>query len=287
MINRNIFLVLLLVLQSACSQNKKGIQYNNIEGYDFSNPVMVHLKTDLDEISGIVYNPKDTSVFAINDELGVLYKIYLRSKVKVYNWKFSSEGDYEDLVLFDSTFYALQSNGNIKSFTFFSKDSVKVEACQLPIMGNNNFQTLYYDNFYQQIILICKDCEADNKNEISAYSFNPADQTFINTPFFTLDTEAIGNLLGSNKIKFKPSAAAIHPVTKELYLISSVNKAIAIAGRDGKVKSAHFIDPRLFKQPEGLTFTPGGDLLISNEFADIGAANILIFKYKPLLHEKG
>jgi hypothetical protein len=40
------------------------------------------------------------------------------------------------------------------------------------------------------------------------------------------------------------------------------------------------INPKLYKQPEGLTFTSKGDLIISNESADIGAANILFFKYK-------
>ncbi len=88
-------------------------------------------------------------------------------------------------------------------------------------------------------------------------------------------------------LKFKPSAAAIHPVTKELYIISSVSSALAIADRDGKVKSAYSLDNKIFKQPEGLTFTPAGDMIVSNESAGIGSGNILIFKYKPALHEKG
>jgi hypothetical protein len=35
----------------------------------------------------------------------------------------------------------------------------------------------------------------------------------------------------------------------------------------------------LFKQPEGITFTPKGDMIISNEAADRGVAEILLFKY--------
>ncbi len=41
------------------------------------------------------------------------------------------------------------------------------------------------------------------------------------------------------------------------------------------------LDPIIFKQPEGITFTPWGDLLISNEAVDkYGNATLLIFKPK-------
>ena len=97
---------------------------------------------------------------------------------------------------------------------------------------------------------------------------------------FVLDVENIAEDLGAGKMKFKPSGIAIHPITKELYIISSVNKALVVAGQDGKIKDAYQLDPAVFKQPEGITFTPWGDLLISNEAAEVGSPNILIFKYK-------
>ena len=276
-----------LLLVSACSQKKERILYSSLPGYDLTNPLMIHLKPNLDEISGIVYYPKDSSIFAVDDEEGVLYKIFIRKKIQVKKWKFSGEGDYEDLVLFDSTFYALQSNGNLNSFRFSSKDSFNLEECVIPLQGNNEFETAYYDSTLQKIILICKDCKADGKKAVSAYAFDPKDHTFSDQPFFVIDAKDIGDELGMDKIKFKPAAAAVHPITKDLYIISSVNKAIVIADNCGQIKEVYALDPALFKQPEGMTFTPSGDLLISNEAADIGAPNILIFKYKPLLNEKG
>ena len=276
-----------LLCLCACSQKNDSYSYPSIPGYDLSNPIMIHLETGLDEISGIVYYEKDTSVFAINDELGVLYKIYIRKKIEVKSWKFATHGDYEDIALVDSTFYVLQSNGDIKAFTFASKDSVTISDCSPPIDGDNDFETLYFDSYYQRLIVVCKDCEFDNKKTITAFSFNPADQTFSDEPFFKLRTDSVAQLLGKEKIKFKPSAAAIHPITKELYIISSIGQTIAIADRKGHVKEAYRIDPRLFKQPEGITFTPRGDLLISNESAEMGAPNILLFKYNPTGHEKG
>ena len=52
------------------------------------------------------------------------------------------------------------------------------------------------------------------------------------------------------------------------------------------MKNSYRIDPKLFKQPEGMTFTPKGDLIISNEAANSGAADILIFKYNKSNNEQ-
>lgn len=274
------------VLFGGCAQKKDAVSYPSPPGYDLTNPVVVHLRTHLDEISGITYYPKDSSIFAIDDEDGVLHKIYIRKQVQVKQWKFSSQGDYEDIVLHDSTFYALLSNGNIKTFTFLSKDSIKSADYTIPLQENNEFETLYFDSKFKKLILICKDCETDNRESTSAYAFDPVNQTFSDTPFFTINADDVADELGVDKLKFKPSAAAVHPLTKHLYIISAENKALVVANHYGKVKDVYELDPGLFKQPEGITFTSAGDLLISNESADAGAPNILIFKYKPLLHEK-
>ncbi len=276
-----------LLLFFACAQEKETISYPSLPDYDLTNPVMIHLKANLDEISGITYYPKDNSIFAVDDEEGVLYKIYIRNQVQVKNWQFSVEADYEDIVLHDSTFYALQSNGNIKSFTFFSKDSIKLEESTFPIQGNNEFETLYYDPHLHSLILLCKNCESDDRKTTSAYTFDPDNHTFSDTACFIINSDDMAGEMGIDKIKFRPSSAAVHPLTKDVYIISAENKALVIANHYGKIKDVYELNPGLFKQPEGITFTPAGDLIVSNESSDIGAPNILIFKYKPLLHEKG
>lgn len=281
MVILKIWCVLVIFLISGCYGNNSSSSYPSIPGYDLSEPTIVHLRTELDEISGIVYYPKDTSIFAINDEVGVLFKIYLRKRIQVERWKFSDDADYEDIAIVDSTFYVLLSNGNIKAFTFESKESVKVETCKIPVSGKNDFESLYFDQFYQQLVLICKDCEQDKKKSVSAFAFKPSSRTFQKEPFFTLDGKEVAEMMRDKKLDFKPSAAAIHPITKELFIVSSIAKVIAIADRNGEIKKVYPIDPHLFKQPEGITFTPNGDLLISNESAELGAGNILIFKYNP------
>ena len=274
------YIGLFLLLVVSCTTKSSTNIYSTIPGYDITKPTTIKLRGELDEISGLYFYKKDSSVFSIIDEAGYLYKIFLRKKIDIQKWKFSKNGDYEDLSVFDSTFYALKSNGDLTAFKFFSLDSIQEYKFESPVVGKNEFEGMFYDSASQQMVLLCKDCEADKKKSLSAYSFNVITQTFNDSPYFVLDVERISENLGTGKMKFKPSGIAVHPITKQLYIISSVNKALVIAEPDGKIKEAYQLDPAIFKQPEGITFTPWGDMLISNEAAEVGSPNILIFKYK-------
>jgi uncharacterized protein YjiK len=266
----------ILLINNHCSQ-RAGIVYKSPEGYNLNTPFLLNLPVELDEISGVAFYPKDSSVFAIGDEYGWLYKIPLTSSGKpIRKWKFSGDGDFEDLTMIDTVFYVLKSNGEITSFGFDSHNQVIKSQQPFPAKGNE-FEILYYDPRLYKLTLICKDCEADKKKSLTVFYFDPRNQHFDDSS--SINVTSIANMMGENKIKFKPSAAAIHPVTGELYILSAVNKLLIVADGNGHAKQAYPVDPRLFKQPEGITFTPAGDMIISNEAAERGVANLLFFKY--------
>lgn len=271
-----IFTGFIFLLNARCNGDGRAL-FESPEGYDFSKPWQLNLPIELDEISGIVYYPKDTSVFAIIDEFGWLYKIHLLGKREINKWKYSDAGDFEDLVMIDTIFYALHSNGSITTFTFTDSNTVLKHDSQFPIKSSE-FEIIYYDSLLHKLSLICKDCDSDKKKSLTKYYFDPASKTYEDTTR-TIDVKKIAIMMGEKNLKFKPSAAAIHPITGELYIISAVNDLLVITDQQGNPKISYEIDGKLFKQPEGIAFTPNGDLLISNEAADRGVANILLFKY--------
>src|SRR4051812_40800681 len=165
-----------------CEQGNRRI-YSTPAEYDLNHPVKINLPGELNEISGIVYYPKDTSIFAISDATGWLYKIHPNNKVPIEKWKFGKKADYEDLQLVDSVFYILNSNGNIVRFKFYSPDSSDVQPFEFPDKGKNEFESLYLDSASGQLNLICKDCKNDNKNVISVWSFNPATKSYAPASF--------------------------------------------------------------------------------------------------------
>lgn len=252
------------------------ISFPTSKEYNLNNPVIINLPPELNEISGISFYPKDTSIFSIIDEDGILYKIYLNRNYQVASWVFDKKHDFEDVVLHDSIFYVLISNGDIEQLTFKGNVINTVKA-RFPNADElvNEFETLYYDDI-KGFVLICKQCEDDKKKAVSAYSYTLDSQKY--SPSFTINVTAIDEQVGEQKLHLKPSAAAINPVTNDLYILCSVNKLLVVTDREGNFKNVFALNDKIYKQPEGITFTPDGDMIISNEYNKSGSANLLILK---------
>lgn len=274
------FCSILILFLFSCQSKRDPGNFTSPAGYNLNRPITYKLPPFLDEISGISYNARDNSVLAINDELGWLFKVHLKDDLDIQKWQYTKGADFEDLVRIDSMFYVLVSTGDIIRFQFFTPDSLQVKRFEFPIEGRNEFEILYHDNKKKQLVLVCKDCEADDKNSLTAYAFNLDSNAYATGPTYVMDIRKIEELMDEKKLRFKPSAAAVHPLTGELYIVSSINKVLVVSDVNGIPKAVYKINPKIYKQPEGITFTPRGDLLISNESADIGAANILLFKRK-------
>ena len=269
----------LLIFGNQSCKTQKSKPLATPSQYDLNNPEVFNLPAELSEISGMAYYPKDSSVFAIIDEDGILFKIYLNGSGTIKKWKFDKKHDFEDIVMYDSAFYVLVSNGNIQTLKFIG-DSIISSKSDL---GNtskktNEFESLYYDSSLS-LVMLCKECEDDKKSIVTGWGYAP-DSMAYNSKLFSLDVSQISQKVKEKKLHFKPSAATINPITNELYIISSINKLLVIADNKGNVKEVYPLDPVIYKQPEGITFTPWGDLLISNEAAESGNPNILIFKTK-------
>lgn len=247
-------------------------------GYDLSEPQKIFLSESLDEISGIVY-VNDTLIVAENDEEGKIFAINpARSKTPEV-FSFGKNGDFEDITFTGKEWYVLRSDGHLYLLTNVFTDSCSHQKIE-SVFKDSEFEGLYYDNTRNSLMMVCKSCSSDNdKKEVSVFAFNTETKTWNTNPVFKLDVQEIANKSGKDKLHFKPSAAAINPVDKNLYILSSVNKLLVIADINGIVKEAYNLPPGNFKQPEGISFAPNGDMYISNEAAE-GTANILLFKYK-------
>lgn len=262
-----------------CVQSKNKIVLTSPD-YDLGNPKILKLNDALSEISGIYFYAKDSSVFAISDESGNLYKILLKRPYNVIKWKFSKTHDYEDLFMLDDKFYILTSNGDITTLKFSARGDTIYRQKDKGPPGKNEFESLYYEPQSKNFMLICKNCADDKKEWVSAFSYDPEANKF-SPSTFKIETKKIAAQLGEKKIKFKPSASAINPLTGDIWLLSAINQIIVTTSRSGEVKNVYTLNPKLYTQPEGITFTPWGDLLISNEAGDkYNQGTLFIIKLK-------
>lgn len=284
---KSLLFILVVLAGASCSNSAADTAKDDVpaqlplsspSGYNLKQPQIKKLPVYLDEISGLAYYAKDNSVFAITDESGIIFKIHLNNE-RIDKWEFGDKKDYEDLVLVDSAFYVVTSKGKLLSFSFSGNKVVNKQEFDLSLSGKNEFEILFTDKQKQRLIAMCKNCEADNKSRLSAFAFSLRNKIYDSTSLL-LNVDAIAKKAGLEKLKFKPSAAAFHPLTGELFIVSSINKMLVVTDSAFSIKSVHGLDAALFKQPEGIAFSPLGDMYISNESAEAGAANILIFKYK-------
>ena len=274
-----IFIAFFSVFFFSCNTNAQKEKFENTETFDFVSPKIINLPQALDEISGIAYYPKDTSIFAIIDEDGLLFKVSLNRPDEVKEWRFDKQRDFEDIVFLDSTFYVMVSNGDLDKITF-DGDKIAVAKVDFPNASKkvNEFESMYFSADSNRLIMLCKQCEDDKKSTLSSYYFSDSAHQFVN--YQTMETEPLFQKIGSKKEKIKPSAASINPLTKELYVLCSVNKIIYIQDPQGKIKDVIKLDPKIYKQPEGMAFTPEGDLIISNEVYLEGYGTLLLLKNK-------
>jgi hypothetical protein len=243
-------------------------------GYDLGAPKKTVLPESLHEISGITFlhNDQDT-LYAIEDETGRLFYFHLGNN-RFPAWKFGKHGDYEDVtVMNQNEFAVLRSDGSLFVFPASmvrSGDNKGVKAYE-HILPKGEYEGLCGDD--GKLIALCKNCVVDDKKtEVSGYVLQYDEKRVLRV--------ADHFMVGVAKKKFHPSCLARHPLTKEWYIISSVNKELLVLDGQWKVKETYALNPDLFKQPEGLTFDAKGNMYISNEGVQ-GNANILYFSYKP------
>lgn len=274
-----VFSSTILSCESGKKKNKVKVSVNDSSRYDLDNPVKIKLPGSLDEISGIVFYPKDSSLFAIKDEAGILYKIFLTKKNMIAEWRFDKKRDFEDLVVHDSVFYVLISNGDIETIQFSAGETIQTTLTTFPEGMKNEFESMYYDDSLQLLILVCKDCNKEANEPVNVWGYNITTKEYARMDSVISILPVTQDDKGK-EIKLRPSAAAINPVTNELYVLASINKLLIVTDRTGKLITTYELDPDIYPQPEGMAFTPWGDLIITNEMVENVSANILIMKNK-------
>lgn len=274
--------IVLIVFLFSCKPKK--YFYKSPPHYDFAHPVPFKLDLKLREISGIVWDTHNNQFIAHNDEFGGVYFLdrsagAIMGEPFVFN---QTKGDYEDIAMIGSDIYVLRSDGAIFKIGIDSISGKRnhVDLGKIGLSDKNDFEALYYDAERKALIMICKNCDSDDKKTISAFAYYPDSIGFVTKPVYQIDAAKIKELTPRETSKFQPSAARIHPVLKKLFIISSASNQMVMADTNGEVESVYMLAKKLFPQPEGLTFKSNGEMFISNE--GLGSkGELLKFIYTP------
>lgn len=269
-----------------------------LKHYNLSEPDKVlELPDSLREISGIAFI-NDSTVACVQDENGILFIYDIKNNFIKERYPFHSDGDYEGIAIAYNYIYILRSDGKLFEISDYSSKKIKTKSYTTGVPADNN-EGLCFDRNNKSLLIGCKnkiiDADAE-KNARQIYSFDWEKKELHKNPTYdltvddamayarkkNLDIGDIGaNKKGKNKntFKFNISAIALHPKTGNLYILNAADHAIFVVDDASTIKEIKLLDPVLFNKPEGITFTPNGDMYITNE-GQKGKARILFFKYR-------
>ena len=222
------------------------------------------LPKELLEISGLAY--VDDSRFAcVQDEAGIIF-IYNRITNQIEKEiQFASPGDYEGLTLNGNTAYIVRSDGRLFEVDMnIGKSSTKEYSTSLTLQ--NNVEGLCYDKKNNRLLLAIKGAETHTKDYKGVYAFDLGTRTFKKDPVLKINvnTEVLNGKKSKKNKNMNPSAIGIHPITNEYYITDGTKSGLLILDKEGNIKTILNLG-KSFAQPEGITFSPKGEIFISNE----------------------
>ena len=258
--------------KSKNEETEKPVSLQSID-YDLLHPLKKwSLSDSLAQISGIVW-VKNDQFLAIEDVRPVLYDIKLGDTAGIITNKIQfrqaqeNKFDFEDLAVVNDTVYALWSHGAIFKIIKGKKED-SAQRTKTWLKKDNNTEGLAYDPVSSNLLIACKEesgLQNEKKSTRAIYEFDRKADSLKADPFMLINKKDFEAVAGE-KVDFYPSAIAVHPITHDIYIVSTKDtKAIAQFSHDGKLKAFDYIDKEMLPQPEGICFDPEGNLYISTE----------------------
>lgn len=243
------------------------------------------LDMSLTEISGLAFLETQQQLLAINDELGIVFFLDATDGSILQKESFAKNGDYEAIALVNDEIYVSKSNGNLYHFNLNNNQEAK--KIKTALDESNDVEGMCYDKTAHQLLIACKgkpglEKSGNKKSQKTVYTFDLNKKKLKKDPFIRIKDKDLEEWVEKNDQsqeaskyqshkylervkKFSPSAIAIHPKERVIYLLSSVGKVLVICQTDGSIEHVEFLNDNYHRQPEGLCFSSKGDLYISNE----------------------
>lgn len=293
-------LLLVALLQVGCEASNDAPSAPGWHGgdstYVFSAPDdEFTLDDELEEISGLTLM-EDGLLGAVQDEEGYLYLLDPTSGQIVERRDFGTDGDYEGIELAGGRLYILRSDGRLYVFDEWVGEEIEGESRDLDLVKGCDAEGIAYQRQFERLLIACKERAGKGLDDMKAiFAYDLSSQTLAEEPVILLDTkafeastedhpvnEAVQSILSDHVdlSGLKPSGLATHPITGDLYVVSSVAKVVLRVDNSGAVTAMWSLPSNLFAQPEGIAFEPNGDMFISNEAGGRRHATLLRFRYR-------
>ncbi|WP_430810173.1 MULTISPECIES: SdiA-regulated domain-containing protein [unclassified Carboxylicivirga] len=225
----------------------------------------------LNEISGLEYDTTQNALLAVNDEEGVIYQINKSTGHTDSLYNFHKKGDYEGVAIAGECIYVLKSNGKLYRY---HRQKAEMKAIETILYAKNDVEGLCYEEATRSLLIAAKGEALSGKGKKEVYRYDLDSRLIDADPALIIDVEDLyvraqrdgieADLLWRLQ-RFAPSGIAVHPHTGQYFVLSARGSLLLVMGQNQVSDYLVFLDVRLLPQPEGICFSPDGDLFIASE----------------------
>ena len=254
-------------------QDTKAVSQRKIslENYDLKAETATHWKLPgrLEEISGLAMT-LDNHLMAHNDEKAVIHEINYQKGIitkafQLSDMKAPVNDDFEGIATVNDQVYLVTSSGRIyEGSRGADGESVLYNIYATGVGRDYEIEGLAYDARQRALLLMCKGARrADLKEQLVLYRWSLDKKQLIEDAHIVIPViEFTRHIEGK---EFQPSGIERHPVSGNYFVVAARQKAIAEITPTGQVVAAKRFPAQWHRQPEGITFTADGTLIIADE----------------------
>ena len=247
--------------------------------YDLDDPDSTYkLPERYVEISGIWPLPGEDALVFVQDEALQVHHLDLSSGA-VTEYNAHGFHDSEDIVVVNDTVFILSAGEHpmLHEIFDYSGETPVYRDYELRLDPLYDPEGLCLDVVHNRLLIACKCSPLDGDRARMVFAFDLRSKQRTEDPVMVIDSS---DFLDGEGI-FHPSGIAIHPLTGEVYVISTRSiKMVVRYSPEGCYLGRAKLRKKRFPQPEGITFAENGDLFIASEGKKSKKARIYRFLYE-------
>ncbi len=180
---------------------------------------------------------------------------------------FGPPGDYEGLALVGKNAYIACADGRILEVDDYRSEQPKVIEYGTHLTVAENISGICYDRKNKRLLVSARSIDEANQFYKGIYAFSLTQKRMAVKPAIRIDLRSpvfSGMQPRNVQSVFQPSDLDIHPQSGLLYMIDGTRRQLLRMRLSEAIKDLSELNRAKFFQPEGITFTPSGEIFIAS-----------------------
>lgn len=241
------------------------------------------LPAPLKKISGFDFIDQ-THIACVQDEAGTIFIFNLESGKIDGEIPFAPPGDYEAMAIVSDDAFVACADGRLFEIDGYRSNKPVVKEHGTNLTVKQNVEGLCYDSKNKRLLVAIKGSEEENQFYKGIYAFDLTTRTMPVKPVLKIDLQdSLLNRSHSKKLQslIQPSDLDIHPNTHDIYITDAIKSQLIIMDESGTIKGLFIFRRVDMIQPEGIRFTPSGELYIASEGYKEEPGKLLLVEVSP------